>query len=375
MATLRAKLRLLRGLLAADGTAFTGPFFVTLDLTRRCNLRCLCCRYHSSVLHQPSPGDQEVLDIPVPLAERLLVELAELGTGGVVFMGEGEPLMHPAALDLVGRAKRAGFDVSVITNGTRIDSVCARTMVDIGVDQITVSLWATTRDDFALHESGGATKLFDRAVEGLKLLREAKAERGAGKPQVVIHQPLTRINFEKPFDLVTLARECGCDAVSVGPLREHRGALASMALLEKQKEQLGGRLEVLARELDHAGIAHNVKRVVTHYHVGEMSHSALPCYVPWFHARIKVDGTVLPCNPCDVAMGNLHQSSFAEIWNGPGFRRFRRQVRTCEGLASVVGDCDCGFCCHLSQNIDVHRRARWPVAAARLARHARGASS
>jgi GTP 3',8-cyclase len=373
MATLRAKLGLLRGLLAADGTAFTGPFFVTLDLTRRCNLRCVCCRYHSSLVHLPSPGDQEVLDLPVPVAERLLVELAELGTGGIFFIGEGEPLLHPAALDLMGRAKRASFHVSVSTNGTRIDRACSRTMVEIGADEVLVSLWGSTREDFTLHQFGGSSELFDQAVEGLKVLREIKEERGTRKPRVVLHQPLTRINLEKPLELVALARQCGCDAVSVGPLREHRGGLSSMALLEEQEEQVAGRLRVLARELDRAGITHNVKLAITHYRVGEMSYRSLPCYVLWFHARIKVDGTVLPCNPCDVVMGNLHESSFAEIWNGPRFRRFRRQVGTREGLASMGGDCDCGFCCHLSQNLDVHHRARWLVPAARLVHHARSA--
>jgi len=52
MPTINQNLRLLQGLIAGD-TAFTGPFFVTLDLTRRCNLKCIGCRYHSSQVDAP----------------------------------------------------------------------------------------------------------------------------------------------------------------------------------------------------------------------------------------------------------------------------------------------------------------------------------
>jgi len=234
MATLRAKLGLLRSLLRADGAALSGPFFVTLDLTRRCNLRCVACRYHSALFHQPSPGNQEVLDIPVPVVERLLVELAQLGTGGVFFIGEGEPFLHPAALDLMQRAKGAAFHVSVTTNATRIDRSCARTIVGICINEVVISSWGSTRDDFAVHQSGCSPEVFDHTVAGLEALRDIKQERGTKTPRVVLHQPLTRSNFEKLHELVAMARQCGCDAVSLGPLREHRGGLESLALLPEQ---------------------------------------------------------------------------------------------------------------------------------------------
>jgi MoaA/NifB/PqqE/SkfB family radical SAM enzyme len=72
-----------------------------------------------------------------------------------------------------------------------------------------------------------------------------------------------------------------------------------------------------------------------------------------------VDGTVLPCKPCEMIAGNLTEQTFRDIWNGPGFREFRRRTRTRRGLADLRRSCDCGFCCHVGDNARTHRWFRW----------------
>ena len=94
MATLPQKVNLLRGLLTGE-TAYAGPFFVTIDVTRRCNLTCLGCRYHSSLVNLPAPGDPAILEISFDLVEKLSEELAAMGTTIISFMGEGESMVIP----------------------------------------------------------------------------------------------------------------------------------------------------------------------------------------------------------------------------------------------------------------------------------------
>ena len=50
MATMHDKLMLLRGILDGKKTR-RGPFYVTVELTRRCNMVCIGCRY-------PVPGNR-----------------------------------------------------------------------------------------------------------------------------------------------------------------------------------------------------------------------------------------------------------------------------------------------------------------------------
>ncbi len=48
-------------------------------------------------------------------------------------------------------------------------------------------------------------------------------------------------------------------------------------------------------------------------------------------------GEVYPCNGWDLSMGNLHEQSFEEIWNGERAARVRREVAACERGCWMTG--------------------------------------
>ncbi len=73
MATFYQKIKLLQGLVTGE-TAYIGPFFVRVDITRRCNLRCSGCRYHSTKVSVPLPGDRTIMDMPLEYWEILKQE-------------------------------------------------------------------------------------------------------------------------------------------------------------------------------------------------------------------------------------------------------------------------------------------------------------
>ena len=139
MADLLQKYRLLRGLCTGE-RAFTGPFFVTLDVTRRCNLRCLGCRFHSTETDGQILGDQSVKDLRFDWAEKLFSELKELNTRTLFLMGEGEPFLHPRIFDIIRLAKKFGLRTTVTTNGTLVDDVMAERIIDAGLDEMHISL-------------------------------------------------------------------------------------------------------------------------------------------------------------------------------------------------------------------------------------------
>ena len=87
MASFYEKIGLLRGLLSGS-KAFAGPFAVTFDVTRRCNLQCLGCAAHSPYVKIRSDYDPAVEDLDVEMFERLCGELRTMNTGTVVFCGD-----------------------------------------------------------------------------------------------------------------------------------------------------------------------------------------------------------------------------------------------------------------------------------------------
>ena len=63
------------------------------------------------------------------------------------------------------------------------------------------------------------------------------------------------------------------------------------------------------------------------------------CYKQWLRMDVTPDGGVSPCvlYP-DLAVGNLHEQSAAEVWNSPEYARFRTLRRA--GPLPVCSKCD-----------------------------------
>lgn len=96
-------------LLSAKLTRRGVPFHVTLQVTNRCNLRCVYCA-------SPYRDEEELA-----LAEwrAVLDELHALGTERVLFFG-GEPLLRKDLADMVAHARRLGLACALTSNGTLV---------------------------------------------------------------------------------------------------------------------------------------------------------------------------------------------------------------------------------------------------------------
>ncbi len=138
MTTFQQKTKLLQGLLTGE-VAYTGPFYATVDVTCRCNLHCVCCQFHSSLLNMPSDGDKAIKDIPYDLLKMLCNELKAMGTRQIILCGDGEPFLHPRLFDLISVAKDAGFSVVLYTNGTLLDEARLKHLIDLRLDIFKVS--------------------------------------------------------------------------------------------------------------------------------------------------------------------------------------------------------------------------------------------
>ena len=60
----------------------------------------------------------------------------------ITFIGTGEPLLHPRAFEFISFAKEKRFEVKLFTNGTLLDESRIKTLIDLRLDTLSVSLWA-----------------------------------------------------------------------------------------------------------------------------------------------------------------------------------------------------------------------------------------
>jgi radical SAM protein with 4Fe4S-binding SPASM domain len=354
MATFSEKVKLLRGLLTGE-TAYTGPFFALVDITRRCNLQCLGCRFHSSEMSTPQTDPQTLQDISFDLFKKLCHELKAMHTHALILIGDGEPLLHRRIFDMISTAKASGFHITLVTNGTLLNRGVIQSLFDSQLDAVQVSLWASSTKEYEMNYPGVPLDFFKKVVESVTLMNSLKQKYRLPRPCVILHHPLNRHNFQKLETFVELALRAKCDGVSFSPFYTWRGALSSSALSPSEEQSLLLSLGKIEERLQSLRLSHNIGQTRTRYQIGKRVWQNIPCYIGWIHARIKTDGTILPCNRCDIPMGNIGATGFQEIWNGSSYRNFRSQASTREGLASLSHRCDCEYCCFIKDNLRIHR--------------------
>jgi Fe-coproporphyrin III synthase len=105
---------------------------VVWNVTRRCNLRCVHCYAHAK--DRADEGE-----LTTGQGKALLDDLAGFGVPVVLFSG-GEPLVRKDLPELAAYAVGQGMRAVISTNGTLITAPMARTLKEIGLSYVGISL-------------------------------------------------------------------------------------------------------------------------------------------------------------------------------------------------------------------------------------------
>lgn len=183
--------------------------FLWLELTSRCNLRCVHCYAESG----PSPSQSDLLTTKDYCD--LLSSAAALGCRRVQFIG-GEPTLHRDLPLLIARARAEGFEfVEVYTNATRVSAELLSCFVEYSV-AVAVSFYA---DDASIHDTiTNQRGSHARTVRTLRRLLDADLELRAG---IIEMEP----NKGRTSKAISFLRELGVNSIGVDRVRRFgRGA-------------------------------------------------------------------------------------------------------------------------------------------------------
>ena len=106
------------------------PLYVKIKVFYGCNLKCEMCNHWRDTREPPVPADR---------FKEVLNELAELGSQKIHISG-GEPMLRPQVPDFVEQASGLGIKVTMTTNGTLVDKVKAKRLVEGGLRGVNISL-------------------------------------------------------------------------------------------------------------------------------------------------------------------------------------------------------------------------------------------
>jgi len=130
---------------------------VVWNITRQCNLKCVHCYAHAKNV----PQDNE---LSTDEGKRLIDDLAQFGVPVILFSG-GEPLVRNDLHELASYAVKKGMRAVISTNGTLISKNIARTLKDVGLSYVGISLDGMEKINDRFRGVKGA---FKAALEGIK---------------------------------------------------------------------------------------------------------------------------------------------------------------------------------------------------------------
>jgi MoaA/NifB/PqqE/SkfB family radical SAM enzyme len=359
MADLTNKTKLLCGLLTGE-KSFIGPISVNIDVTHRCNLKCIYCRWHSSLLEQTLLDPVLEKDISPEVFARLCGELKRMGTQTLLFVGAGEPLLHPRIFDLIAVAKELGFEVVMYTNGvTLTDRICEK-LVELRLDVLRVSLKDSSAEEFEANNPQLKPGTYAKILDHLRLLADLKAQAKQKAPRVELCVPVDRNIMHDLEKMTDMARRTGCDRMHFSVVIDFGlEELKGFTLTPEEVTSACRNLRRVRDRLDTQALPHNIDDALLRFQLGESVWEKIPCYNAWLFTFVRTDGKVLACQRSQVVLGDLEKNSFGEIWNGAMYRDFRRQVIDRNNLDALNDSFHCSYCPNSVTNHRVHRYFRW----------------
>ncbi|MBV9493560.1 MAG: radical SAM protein [Acidobacteria bacterium] len=144
------------------------PLILALDVTERCNLKCVMCHF-STVDRLPFPPyDSYDANMPVDLFERIASEYFPRAQR-VALGCAAEPLMHPRFAELLAIAARHRVpDLWFPTNLIPLTEKTADAIARAGVRTVAISIDGTTRETYERIRIGAT---WTRLHEKLRMLR------------------------------------------------------------------------------------------------------------------------------------------------------------------------------------------------------------
>ena len=299
---------------------YSAPQQVTLNITNRCNLRCLYCAVSDT---KNAPGD-------LALAQWLAVvdELADMRVFHLILSG-GEPFLRKDFIHILRRILKNRFRISINTNGTCFDDdVLGCLSRSRRLDHIQVSLDGHVPE---VHDAIRGAGAFQKTRAGIERLCRH-------------HLPFTffvvvcRDNIAHLSDIVAFSRRVGARQVSFSemlPLGDAKRHLQKLALSPRQRLEAAAELRQLQRSEPGLVGGTFLQTIRFMDRFAGTADADLPaeagpvtsCGGGISECSIRPDGAVIPCDRLwDYAVGSVVQDSLRDIWRqSEGFAAFRKR--------------------------------------------------
>jgi len=314
---------------AAKALKLNIPLSVQLDLTYRCNERCVHC-----YLDHDDHGEMNTAEI-----KELLDQMAEAGVFYLTISG-GEIMMRRDFFEILEHARLRTFCVKLKTNGVLIREKEAQRLRELGVESIQISVYSHRAE---VHDE--ITKMpgsFRQSIDAIRLLRQQGL-------LVILANVLMTQNVNDYKSVRTLAAELDAKFIIDPTITPMMDGDRSILNLNVDKA-------ALAEVFRNGDLVGNVEEFCAPpASVDADALDSLPCSAGHTACYVSPYGDVYPCVQFPMPSGNVRTTRFVDIWrDSPQLKEVRgitlREMPTCSkcthgatctrcpGLAYMEGD-------------------------------------
>lgn len=251
------------------------PEWLDLEINTDCNIVCKkCFRTYAKIYPE---------HMSFKFAMKIIREFAEKGGQSLRLSERGEPTLSPMLVDCVKYAKLMGVPrVLINTNCVNLTPKLSKKLVEAGITQITCSIDSCEKETYELLQG----KNYEKVIRNIKSLKE-----------IADGQVFIRIQMN---------------------LQEENRREAEIGLYEEFFKPYANEVHIKPT-FEVWNFDKDVKLNTT------------PCMEPWRRIVVLINGDCMIC-PAGInyftderfLVGNLHEKSLEQIWNGRKMRKIRK---------------------------------------------------
>lgn len=290
------------------------PIEMEIGISGGCNHRCIFCAV-DYMEYKPRFLDGDILI-------KNLKIMGQKGLKSIIYAGEGEPMCHPKAPDIINATKENGIDAAMSTNGALFteDKVqkCLKSLT-----WVRYSIAGATDSTYErIHQcsKGDLQKVLTNMQAAVKIKKDNNLNTTLGAQLLLLPE-----NKDEVIMLAKMMREIGFDYYTVKPFSQHPSSKAKLNVDYSESEEIGRQLKEYETE--------DFKIYFRSKSIENLTHEKPydECQGLNFMAYMDSAGEVFPCivfmGNNEFVYGNINDADFDEIWESDKAKKIRNTFK------------------------------------------------